>query len=145
VVAAQVPVLVGQDRQHPLPVDRHQQGQSDREVVAGAAEQAPARHLADAGVEIVVEVDAMDPWALDPGADAVQRLEQRGRVVPLHVRTPSGSSKRTHNARSVAQSRPAREQHRTQPRVKLKRSSRIDDNTQTMSPAARPRQPSTHR
>ncbi|MNS60491.1 hypothetical protein D3C72_934940 [compost metagenome] len=79
-VAAQVPIFVGQHRQQALPVQHHQQRQADAQRVERTAEQAEARHLADAGVEVVVQVDAVHRRTLDALADAVQRLEQPRRV-----------------------------------------------------------------
>ena len=81
VVAAQVAVLVREHRQQPPPVQHHQQRQPDAQRIDRAAEEPEARHLADAGVEVVVEVDMVDRRPLDLAADAVERLEQLGRVL----------------------------------------------------------------
>ncbi|MDB5942996.1 MAG: hypothetical protein JWQ13_2562 [Ramlibacter sp.] len=87
VIAAQVSVLVCQHGQESRPVQREQQGQADGQVVAGAAEQAPSRELADAGVEFAIQQHAVDGRPLDLLADALQGLEQRGSVGPgqLHA------------------------------------------------------------
>jgi len=82
VVAAQMAVLVRQHRQQPPPVEHHHQRQADAQRVDGAAKQPEARHLPDAGIEFVIEIDVVDRRPLDLAADAVQRLEERRRVCP---------------------------------------------------------------
>jgi hypothetical protein len=81
VVAAQVTVFVREHGQQLLPVERHQQRQAQGQIVAGAAEQPPARQLADAGVQVVGQEDLVDGRPLDLAPDSLQRLEQRRRVL----------------------------------------------------------------
>ena len=63
-----------------MAIERHQQGQADGQVVDCAAQQAVARLLTDAGVELVVEVHVVNVRPLDLAADALQGLEQGGRL-----------------------------------------------------------------
>ena len=75
-VAAQVAVFVGQHRQKPATVQRHQQWQANHKVIGATTEQAIARNLLDAGVELIAEQHMVNRRAFHLAADALQRLEQ---------------------------------------------------------------------
>jgi hypothetical protein len=79
-VAAQMAVFMGQHGKDAPLLQRHQQGQADAEAVDRAAQQAMAPPLADAGVELIVQIDLVDGRPLDLAPDALQGLEQLGRV-----------------------------------------------------------------
>jgi hypothetical protein len=82
-VAAQMAVFVREDGEEALVVHRHQQRQADGEMVARAAEQAPARSLRDAGVQVAIQPHLVHGRSLDAFAHALDRLEQRGCVARL--------------------------------------------------------------
>ena len=75
-VAAQVAVFMGQHRQKPATVQRHQQWQANHKVIGATTEQAIARNLLDAGVELIAEQHMVNRRAFHLAADALQRLEQ---------------------------------------------------------------------
>jgi hypothetical protein len=138
-VATQMAVLVAQHGQEALAIERHQQGQADGQVVDCTAQQAVARLLANAGVELVIEVHG-GCAALDLAADALQGLKQGRR---LHGRF------RHHRAHRCAATAPAgfhssvRPLMSTSTNTNLKRPASKGGTAQATMPSASTKQPST--
>ena len=109
-VAAQVAVFVRQHRQEARPVQRHEQRQTDGEVVDRAAQQTVAGQLLDAGVEFVVQINAVNRWPLDLAPDAFERIEQGRR---LHG-SDLGAARRIQPHPEGAQAGPEQSQSRQQ-------------------------------
>ncbi|MPN08321.1 hypothetical protein SDC9_155603 [bioreactor metagenome] len=65
-----------QHRQHAPLVQRQQHGQADHQLIGRAAKHAPARRLAHAGVELIIQIHLVDRRPLDAALDALKRLEQ---------------------------------------------------------------------